>query len=89
MLASFGYDAYGLEISKSAVEKCEEFAEHHAKDYPPQDPQRGPGVVRFIHGDFFKDDWLWEVEGGKTFELLYDYTVSQIIFFINSRVVQC
>lgn len=79
LLASFGYDAYGLDIAKSAVEKCEKYVTEHAKDYPPRDPRLGSGKIKCIHGDFFKGDWLREVEGGKTFELIYDYTVSRRI----------
>lgn len=74
LLASFGYDAYGLDISKSAIEKCKTFAEEHAKDYPPRDNELGAGSFYFLQGDFFKDDWLEMVQGGTTFELLYDYT---------------
>jgi SAM-dependent methyltransferase len=81
LLASFGYDAYGLEISATAVAKCNEFAKQHAHEYPPQPGSSsggggGVGKVAFIHGDFFDDSWRQQVEGGSTFELLYDYTVN-------------
>jgi SAM-dependent methyltransferase len=79
LLASFGYDAYGLEISATAVAKCNEFARQHAHDdeYAPQPGSGGGGKAVFIHGDFFDDSWRQQVEGGATFELLYDYTVSR------------
>ena len=77
LLASFGYDAYGLEISPPAVQKCKEYARTHAQDYPPRETANGSGKVTFVLGDFFSDDWF-EQAGGSTFELIYDYTVSLI-----------
>ena len=77
LLASFGYDAYGLEISPAAVEKSKEYAQAHAKDYPPRETANGSGKVGFVLGDFFSDDWF-EQAGGSTFELIYDYTVRPI-----------
>jgi SAM-dependent methyltransferase len=75
LLASFGYDAYGLDISEAAVKKCEGFASEHAAEYPAKDAGVGAGKVKFISGDFFTGDWEGTVEGGATFELIYDYTV--------------
>ncbi|KAH0542311.1 hypothetical protein FGG08_003248 [Glutinoglossum americanum] len=74
LLASYGYDAYGLEISDTAVKLCEEYASEHGKDYPARDESIGVGKVKFILGDFFKEEWEKEVEGAARFELLYDYT---------------
>ena len=88
LLASFGYDAYGLDISSSAVEKCKEFARDHEKDYPPRDPKHGAGRAAFLTGDFFKDDWLEEVDGGRTFEILYDYTVRNVFVIVNPWSLQ-
>jgi len=73
-LASLGYDAYGLEVSAKAVELCKEFAEDYKDEYPAKDENVGAGKAKFILGDFFKNDWLGEVDGGGTFEILYDYT---------------
>ncbi|KAI9849957.1 MAG: hypothetical protein M1837_000171 [Sclerophora amabilis] len=89
LLASFGYDAYGLDVSESAVRMCDEYTREHAKDYPARGDE-GVGEVRFVVGDFFKDDWVNEVLGGGggaatapkdgdgyargVFDLLYDYT---------------
>ncbi|KAI9809404.1 MAG: hypothetical protein M1826_003917 [Phylliscum demangeonii] len=73
LLSSFGFDAYGLEISASALEKSKEFARTHAGDYPPR-TEAGPGSVTFLLGDFFEDNWRQEVKGGGSFELCYDYT---------------
>lgn len=77
LLASFGYDAYGLEVSSKAVSCCKEFAAENK--YPVKDGSIGPGQATFILGDFFKEDWLSEVKGGQDFELFYDYTVSYLI----------
>ncbi|KAB8230232.1 hypothetical protein ETB97_002156 [Aspergillus alliaceus] len=74
LLASFGYDAYGLECSAVAVKECkqEEARNHHR--YPARDLEVGLGSVFFIQGDFFKDDWLQELGLPlNCFELIYDY----------------
>jgi SAM-dependent methyltransferase len=75
LLASYGYDAYGLDISDTAVKLCEEYAREHRKDYPAKDESVGAGKVKFIAGDFFREEWEREMEGEARFELLYDYTV--------------
>lgn len=75
LLASFGYDAYGLEISESAVQRCEEEKSANGSKYSVKDETVGAGETKFIVGDFFADDWLKEVKGAGNFELIYDYTV--------------
>lgn len=75
LLASFGYDAYGLEISESAVKRCEEEKRANGAKYSIKDEKVGAGETKFIVGDFFADTWLKEVEGAGKFELIYDYTV--------------
>ena len=79
LLASFGYDAYGLEVSPTAVEQCQEFARDHAGEYPPRNTERGPGRAVFIVGDFFEDGWFGEADGASGFDLIYDYTVSMTV----------
>ncbi|KAI9699645.1 MAG: hypothetical protein M1836_002679 [Candelina mexicana] len=74
LLASFGYDAYGLEVSASAVKMAEEVAKEKEKDYEVRDEGVGRGAVRYIVGDFFRDEWLRELDIGANFELIYDYT---------------
>ncbi|KAI9881484.1 MAG: hypothetical protein M1830_000047 [Pleopsidium flavum] len=74
LLASFGYDAYGLEISESAVKKCEEEKSGNGVNYKVHDEKNGAGETKFIVGDFFTDDWFKEVRGARKFELIYDYT---------------
>ena len=75
LLASFGYDAVGLEISANAVQSCEEEKRANGTKYAVRDESVGAGESRFIVGDFFADEWLREVEGPGKFELIYDYTV--------------
>lgn len=76
LLASFGYDAVGLECSPSAVVECIKFQEEHTSDYPVRDGSVGRGRATFVAGDFFKDDWWEESEYSGKFDLIYDYTVS-------------
>jgi hypothetical protein len=75
LLASFGYDAYGLEVSDKAVQSCIQEQKTNGPNYPVQDDSAGAGKATFIRGDFFRDDWTKEIPGGPTFELIYDYTV--------------
>jgi hypothetical protein len=76
LLASFGYDAYGLDVSEKAVDLCREWAKEHAEDYNIKDEAVGRGTVTFIAADFFSDEWRKGLEGDvEGFEVLYDYTV--------------
>ena len=84
LLASFGYDAYGLDVSSTAVELCREFAAGNKDKYPAKDDNRGPGKATFLSGDFFQDDWLGDIEGGQRFELIYDYTVCCFSLYLSS-----
>jgi len=76
LLASFGYDSYGVEASANAVRACEKYAEEAAEGYMARDPEVGSGSVKFLYGDFFKDGWVGEVDGGlgEGFDVIYDYT---------------
>lgn len=78
VLASFGYDAYGLDVSASAVKASEEFAEKEFANYTEVGSEYGCGAYKFLYGDFFKDDWVKQggFDGG--FDLIYDYTVSDM-----------
>ena len=80
LLASFGYDAYGLDVSASAVQLCETWAKEHGDEYKVRDDKVGRGQAKFIAADFFKDEWREELDGGGVdgFELIYDYTVGCI-----------
>lgn len=75
LLASFGYDAYGLEVSDKAVELCVQEQQKNGDKYPIKDESVGYGAVTFLKGDFFRDEWTEEIPGGGKFDLIYDYTV--------------
>lgn len=74
LLASFGYDAYGVEASANAVKACEKHAAEQADKYPARNTE--VGSVKFVFGDFFKDEWIAGVNGElrEGFDLVYDYT---------------
>ena len=75
LLASFGYDAYGLECSKKAVELCVQEQETNGQKYPAKDESAGSGSATFMDGDFFSDEWARNFQGEQRFDLIYDYTV--------------
>lgn len=77
LLASFGYDAFGLEVSETAVNKAQEFTKSKMGkgEYAVKDETVGTGKVAFLAGDFFKDDWLKKAHESSEFDLIYDYTV--------------
>ncbi|KAL4788170.1 S-adenosyl-L-methionine-dependent methyltransferase [Aspergillus varians] len=75
LLASFGYDAYGLEYSKSAIEECRREEEAAEQKYPVRDAGVGGGKVTWVQGDFFENTWVEELGlGVNQFDFIYDYT---------------
>lgn len=78
LLASFGYDAVGVEASENAVKAAREEQAKAEKDgsYPVVDREIGAGSVQIVEGDFFADDWVKKVGAEGGFDLIYDYTVS-------------
>lgn len=84
MLALHGFNAYGLEISDTAVKEAETYAAaqmSHPSTYHfgnEQSRSSSPGTVTFLKGDFFSSDWEFkgELNGMKKFDMAYDYTVS-------------
>lgn len=75
LLASFGYDAVGLEVSETAVKRCWEEKEKNGGEYPVMDEDAGAGDFSFVQGDFFKSEWLRpDVGKDGVFDLIYDYT---------------
>ena len=74
LLASFGYDAFGLEVSQTAVKRCYEEQEAHGDKYPAVDGS-GSGKVTFVHGDFFGTEWMKNIGDNGKVDLIYDYTV--------------
>ena len=75
LLASFGYDAYGLEVSETAVQRCWQEQSENGSKYAVRDQTIGAGKVNFIQGDFFAIEWLAQVGGDGWIDLIYDYTV--------------
>jgi methyl halide transferase len=77
LFAAFGYDAYGLEGSKHAVEACERFRgeAEEKEEYKIRNEEAGRGEVKFVLGDFFSKEWEKE-SGEEQFDVIYDYTVS-------------
>lgn len=78
LLASHGYDAYGLDVSKTATEAANALAKEEAsKGFPsyPLQPTAtsGWGNIKFLQADFFKDGFLKYTDGGD-FDVIYDYT---------------
>ncbi|KAL3446661.1 thiol methyltransferase [Aspergillus insuetus] len=75
LLASFGYDAYGLEYSQSAIENCRQEEQAVEQNYPVRDAEIGKGTVTWVQGDFFEEEWLEELRLGRNgFDFIYDYT---------------
>lgn len=79
LLASFGYDAYGVDYSSTAIEisKKEKEKSENDSQYAVRDPTIGRGNITLVQGDFFDDAWLEKI-GLKLneFDLIYDYGVS-------------
>lgn len=80
VFAAHGYDAWGLEAAEDAVKAAGKFAgEIEGKaEYKAVNGQVGKGKTAFTFGDFYKDGWE-ETIGKGGFDVIYDYTVSQII----------
>jgi hypothetical protein len=83
MLALHGFDAYGLEISSSAVAAAEAFASAELRQPAAHnfgaeaDVRESLGRVTFLQGDFFRKDWETNSlpNDRLKFDLIYDYTV--------------
>lgn len=81
LLASYGYDAYGLEVSKHAADAANKYLSDPGEgpfegEYAIKDAKTGKGIMKCLLGDFFDDAWLKETSG-KGFDLIYDNTVSE------------
>ena len=73
LLASFGYDAVGVDGSETAVKAAQKLPQEHMDKYPLQSGVQERGTVTYILDDFFSKSW----EGGDgKFDVIYDYTVS-------------
>lgn len=75
LLASLGYDCYGLDASHTAIDAALQHQKEFGNDeqYAACDAEVGSGQTRFLVGDFFKDDFLSETNG-RDFDLVFDYT---------------
>lgn len=87
MLALHGFDAYGLEISPTAVKEAEAYAVaemrnpsayHFGSEQEEEQVEYSPGTATFLEGDCFSSAWKsnGDVDGNTKFDLAYDYTVS-------------
>ncbi|CAG7991718.1 unnamed protein product [Penicillium nalgiovense] len=75
LLASFGFDAYGLEYSAAAIEACKKEENDNASWYRVRDQTVGTGKVTWIQGDFFDNAWLQNIGVPLNgFDIIYDYT---------------
>lgn len=83
LLASFGFDAYGLEYSPGAIEACKKEEAENNSWYRVRDQTIGRGKVTFVQGDFFDDAWLQSIGVPPNgFDIIYDYTVSLCLFLL-------
>ena len=98
LLAAFGYDALGVEVSSNAVQACEKFAEDVRKrenagedigDFATKNKNIGRGHVMFMTGDFYKVDWVRKDLGSEStgYDLIYDYTVSSDHYLVSTILV--
>jgi SAM-dependent methyltransferase len=90
LLASWGYDAYGLEISKHAVDEANAYLKHSRErvsegEYSVKDEKIGQGSVQCLLGDFFDDAWVREAGSVEAFDLIYDHTVRPLHVEMLSR----
>lgn len=84
LLASFGYDVYGLDVSTAAMDEARKNADEvKGLEVYAQRGERA-GSVKWIMADFFSETWPQELgpAGGK-FDLIFDYTVSGFQPFIS------
>lgn len=76
LLASHGFDAYGLDVSQTAIDGCTTLDKQQGDDatkYPIKNEHVGRGSRTFLMADFFQDDLSPHTGGGK-FDVIYDYT---------------
>ncbi|KAM0718960.1 hypothetical protein Q7P37_006032 [Cladosporium fusiforme] len=77
LLASHGYDAYGVDVSETAIKACNELNNEQGDDaarYPVKEASVGRGARNFLLADFFNDDLSSRAGSSAGFDLIYDYT---------------
>ena len=89
MMALHGFDAYGLDVSSTAVAAAESYAASQM-DSPSPDNFASPaggavvsaGKATFLEGDYFSRDWEERLPGQRgEFDIIYDYTVGLFRYF--------
>ncbi|KAJ4983467.1 thiopurine s-methyltransferase family protein [Stagonosporopsis vannaccii] len=79
LLAAYGWDAVGLEVSPHAAEAARAFLSSASGEavYKVQDGGAGEGSAVCVVGDFFEDGWLADagVDKEGAFDIIYDNTV--------------
>jgi SAM-dependent methyltransferase len=73
LFSSYGYDAYGLDVSQLAVNRATALSSEPSLSSKYPSGVSGRGEIKFLLADFFKDDFLSQTGGG-TFDVIYDYT---------------
>ncbi|PPJ61158.1 hypothetical protein CBER1_04179 [Cercospora berteroae] len=75
LLATLGYDVYGVDGSQTAIEAARKLQKEADKSatYRAVETEFGRGRETFVENDFFKDDFL-ETTGGGNFDVIFDYT---------------
>jgi SAM-dependent methyltransferase len=94
LLASWGYDAYGLEISKHAVDEANAYLKGLRDgalegEYKIKDEKIGKGSVQCLLGDYFGDAWVREASSVEGFDIIYDHTVCPLQVEMLSRESVC
>ncbi|KAF2029573.1 S-adenosyl-L-methionine-dependent methyltransferase [Setomelanomma holmii] len=81
LFASWGYDAYGLEVSEHAALAARKYlggedAGAETEDNKTKDDKIGRGVMEVVVGDYFDDGWSSEtgVSSVGEFDVIYDNT---------------
>jgi SAM-dependent methyltransferase len=92
LFASYGYDAYGLEVSPHAAKAAKAYLKDPGEgslegEYAVRDEKVGRGGMKCVVGDYFEDGWVREIgveEGG--FDVIYDNTVRPFPRFLFDYV---